>query len=155
MNEFALLMEKGDVEGLMRAWKIIAPDQHQPGSYEEAEISMHASRTAANSISFPKRAYSHAWLVERNIPSLLPDDLKPKAERLYPRIVAGVGISVNSHSSWLKPAAKIIQGAMCEAVEEVAADGKFNDQELVKRRMFEAKQKTQKALFGRWPLKIT
>lgn len=109
---------------------------------------MHRARTEAESVSLKARAYSHRWLVERNLPSGLPDELKPKAERLYPVPAQAVGISVNFRSEWMRPAAVKVRGAMETAVGEAFADGR-RDTAFVSARMAEAKDKTIKALFGR------
>jgi hypothetical protein len=58
----------------------------------------------AETVSFKARAWSHRWLTERALPSGLPDRLKPSAERVYSRVVEGVGISVNCRNPVLKPA---------------------------------------------------
>ena len=114
---------------------------------EQAEISMHAARTQAESVSVAKRCYSHRWLEERRLPSQLPDHLKPEADRLYPRIADSVGISVNFGSEWMRPAAELVQGAMEYSVLDSFADG-TKDPVIVKGRMMEAKQKEMKSLFG-------
>src|SRR5437868_1304713 len=99
-------MEVGDVEGLRRAWAKVGPKMPQPATYEQAEIIMHYARTQARWLNLKGRAYSHAWLRERLLPSGLPDELKPRAERLCPVIAEAVGISVNFGGGYLKPAEK-------------------------------------------------
>lgn len=147
-TEFLNCLEKGDIDGLCQLWRIYAPDRHQPDR-DEAEFIMHCTRTEIPNISFKERAYSHAWLKERNLPSRLPDHLKPKAERLYPRVFGAVGISFNAKNPIIKPAAKIIQKAMCDAVEDIYANGDQEKIELIKQRMEEAKTDELKRLFGR------
>lgn len=144
---FRRLLEAGDVDGLVKAWAAVAPHLPRPETREQAEIAMHVARTAAISIEFRHRAWSHRWLTERDLPSHLPDDLKPKAERMYPRIVEGVGISVNVRNPLLKPAAVEVRKAMEVAVEESFADGK-KDPAFVTARMQEAREKTWRALMG-------
>lgn len=147
--EFRGLLEAGDVTGLRRFWDAVFPGMPQPKTYLEAEQVMHTARTAAESVGFQHRAYSYAWLRERALPDQLPDHLKPSAERLYPRIVEGVGISVNFRAEWLKPAKPLIEKVMQDAVLEAAADGKLSDAPYVKARMAEARAREQRALFGR------
>lgn len=108
---------------------------------------MHRARTETESISIAKRAYSHRWLEERGLPSGLPDHLKPSVDRLYPRVVEGVGISVNFKSSFMAPAASEVRQAMSDAVEDAYADNR-KEPVFVKARMAEAKAKTLKQLFG-------
>lgn len=108
---------------------------------------MHRARTEAESVSLDGRAYSHAWLVERSLPSGLPDHLKPRAERLYPRIVEGVGVSINFRSPILKPIAPLVERAVSDAVAEAYADGR-TEPGFVRARMKEAKTRAIKHLVG-------
>lgn len=147
-NQFRQLLEAGDFKTLRRGWAELMPNMPQPRTDAEAEQTMHVARTVSVSIPFRLRAYSHRWLTERNLPSQLPDNLRPRAERMYPQVVEAVGIGVNFTSRWMKPAAAEVQGAMSDAVEECFADGE-RDPVVVKARMFEAKEKTMKALFGK------
>lgn len=106
---------------------------------------MHAARTAAETVTFRKRAYSHSWLLERGYQSNLPDRLKPSAERIYPRVAEGVGISCKTDKEWLKPALVEVQGAMSDAVEDCFANGD-RDPVTVKSRMLEVRKETLKKL---------
>jgi hypothetical protein len=135
------LLEAGDVEGLREAWKRAAPHLPQPKSFEDAEIAMHHARTLAETVGLQYRRYSHAWLTERMLPSGLPAELKPT-------IAEAVGISVNFHSSFLKPAAAEIRGAMEHAVLDRFAMGD-KDPVIVQAAMSEARDRTMRALFGR------
>jgi hypothetical protein len=146
--EFRTLLEAGDVDALRGAWAMAAPHLPQPETREDAEIVMHHARTTAESISFRKRAYSHAWLTERALPSGLPDELRPRAERMYPVVVSAVGISVNTKNEFLKPVIAEVRGAMEHAVLEAEADGKLKDSEHVQQRMFEARERTYRQLLG-------
>lgn len=145
---FRDLLEAGDVRSLRRYWAEKAPNMPQPKSAEEAEIVMHRARTEAESVAFRHRAYSHAWLCERCLPSGLPDRLKPSAEKLYPVEKLGVMISVNFKSRWMKPAANEVRGAMEHAVLEAEADGLLANSAHVSARMADAREKTMRALFG-------
>ena len=109
---------------------------------------MHHARTAAESVSLKARAWSHRWLCERDLPSALPDHLKPSAERLYPANKMAVGISVNFRSAWMKGAEAEVRGAMEAEVLNADAHGRIEDAAFVKARMMEAKGRTMRALFG-------
>ena len=113
---------------------------------EELEISLHYARTLAKSIPFRARAYSHAWLSERGLPSGLPDQWRPRAMRMYPCPVPGVGISVNFSSAELRPLGPVVRAAMETAVLEVHADGKIGDSVLVRSRMAAARKRVFKQL---------
>ena len=145
---FRNLLEAGDAPGLMAFWAEKMPSMPQPKGLEQATAAMHMARTAADSVSLRFRAYSHRWLLERDLPSQLPDKLKPSAERLYPVVVDGVGISVNTMNKWMEPAMVPIRQAMETAVEEAYADNR-RDPAFVKVRMNEARDREFKALFGR------
>jgi hypothetical protein len=86
--------------------------------------------------------------LDHNLPSGLPDDLKPKVERLYPRIVEGVGIAVKATSDLLKPIIGNVRDAMSNAVAEAYADNK-TDPTFVKNRIMEARSKVIKSLVGK------
>jgi hypothetical protein len=123
-------------------WESIAPHLPQPRNDAEVLTSIHCARTYAQSIAFRLRAYSHAWLVERGLPSGLPDYLRPSAERMYPRVVDAVGIAVGAppHRRELGLA---VRHAMSDAVEDCYADGN-KDPAFVKARMFEARLKVMR-----------
>lgn len=141
MHDFRLLLERGDPKALRAAWKTVAPHLPQPTSDEQAEITMHVARTAAESIPMHLRHYSHDWLTERNLPSQLPPEDQP-------RIAEAVGISVNFSSPYLKPAAIEVRGAMEHAVLDRYAMGD-KDPAIVQVAMYEARERTMRALFGK------
>jgi hypothetical protein len=147
-DQFRALLEAGDVPGLMGAWNKIAPHLPQPTSLDAAEIVMHMARTAAESVTFKARAYSHRWLTERDLQSHLPDQHRPAAERLCPTVVEAVGISVSSLSDFMTPAANQVQAAMENAVLDVWDDKHPNNPAFVTLRMNEARDKAMRALFG-------
>ena len=146
-SAFRALLEAGDVDGLRAAWCKVAPHLPQPETRRHAEIVMHLTRTGTD-MPFKLRAYSHAWLTERALPSHLPDELKPRAERLYPRVVSAVGISVNTKNEFLKPVVNEVCQAMEYAVLEAEGDGKLEDSAHVRLRMSEARERTYRALVG-------
>lgn len=145
--EFRQALETGDFQMLRRVWGAVAPHLPQPTTDAEAEITMHAARTATASIDFTKRAWSHRWLTERNFPSNLPDELRPSAEQVCPRKVDAVGISVNTGKEWLRPAMLEVRGAMELAVEDCFANGD-KDPDTVKGRMVAARNAVMRKLFG-------
>lgn len=136
-------LEAGDVNGIWDLWSRAMPHLPQPHTFAEAETSMHYARTAAQSVRFWKRAYSHAWLTERGIPSGMPDHLRPRAERLYPRIVDAVGIAVKPLSQSRSGLAEALGAAMRGAVMECYADSK-TEPDFVRARMREASTKVLK-----------
>lgn len=138
-DDMRLFLETLDVESARRLWRQVSPHLPQPESEEDALIVLHYARTNSSSIAFKMRAYSHRWLTERNIPSGLPDYLRPSAERLYPRVVDGVGISVLSTNEIMRPVAKMVRGAMEDVVMDSYANGD-TEPKLVKGRMLEARE---------------
>ncbi len=147
-DAFRQALEEGDFVALRRRWTELFPGMPQPTSDGEAEISMHMARTACASVSLNARAWSHRWLVDHDLPSQLPDDLKPKAERIYPRIVKAVGIAVKMPAAFREVGLEV-RRAMAEAVEILAADGvDLDDREQVQGYMFEARARTLKQMLG-------
>jgi len=137
-------LEDHDVVTCRRLWQHVAPNMPQPKSDEEAEITMHHACTQASNVRFKSRAYSHYWLQERCYPSGLPDYLKPRAERIYPKIVDGVGLAVLTSIPEIE---KVVLGAMENVVLEHYADNN-KDVPLIRKRLVEAKDKAIKKLVG-------
>lgn len=146
MNHFADALERGDLSYLRRYWAEKLPGLPQPEE-ADAAATMHYARTVTESVTLKARAYSHRWLEERAFPSGLPDQLKPEAERIYPRVVGAVGISVNTSNVYLRPAALEVRHAMENAVSEAYADGR-TDAAFVGQRMEEARERSWKQLLG-------
>jgi hypothetical protein len=143
--ELLRCLRDGDVTAIRRLYREIAPHLPQPSSDVEAWASLHHARTQVEALPLKLRAYSHRWLLDQGLPSGLPDALKPLAERMYPRIVTGVGISVNSTSAVGRLAVPIIQRAMQDAVLEAYAEGKTTPR-FVRARMNEARQKALRSI---------
>ena len=135
-----------DLPMLRRIWAHVSPHLPQPRTDAETEIVAHRARTESRAMPMRARAYSHRWLEDRGYPSGLPDELRPKAERLYPKVVAAVGISVNARGL-MAPIVPHIRVAMEHAVEECFADG-HRETEIVRPRMMAAKAKTVRQLLG-------
>lgn len=146
-DEFRRCLEQVDVAGIRALWAHVSPHLPQPQTDDEARVTIHHARTQAQSLPIKARAYSHAWLTERGLPSGLPDELKPAAERLYPRVADAVGISVNTKSELLRPIVEPVRGAMSDAVLEAYADGR-TDPAFVRARMHEARTRTISRLLG-------
>ena len=149
-GEFARCLAECDVVGIRRLWQHVSPHLPQPHSDREALLAIHHARTQAQSFSLRLRAFSHAWLLDHGYPSALPDELKPKAERMYPRVVEGVGISCTGASEIGRATAPIVQSAMAEAVMDIYADDNHPDPVKVKARMMERRKYTIKKLLGRF-----
>lgn len=147
-GEMRRCLEALDLVGLRRLWAAVSPHLPQPKTDAEALTVAHIARTASESIPMRMRAWSHRWLLERELPSQLPDHLKPSAERLYPRVVQGVGISVNARDPELRPVAVEVRKAMEAAVLEADADGRLSDSAYVRERMAEARTKRRREIFG-------
>src|SRR4030095_8785994 len=145
-DDLVKCLEAMDVEGLWSLWTKVAPRQKMPSDYASMIAAMHMSRTRCERVAFKLRAYSHQWLIERGYPSMLPDELKPRAQRIYPVITPAAAIAVKSkHREGKIP----ITGAMSDAVMEAAADGKLTDDRYVRERMMEARAYTRRKLYGR------
>lgn len=145
--EFRRAMENLDAAQAIKLWAHVFP--HLPAIHDRAGAlaMLHHARTQAPILADKLRFYSHRWLLDHGLPSGLPDHLKPRAEREYPRIVKGVGIAVRS-SEAMKPFAVLVRGAMESAVLEADADGLLDDVEHVRRRMAEARAREVKKLVG-------
>jgi hypothetical protein len=147
-DELLSCMERGDVAGCIAIWQRVAPHLPVPESDAQAQFVFHRARTETQKLAFRHRAYSHSWLVERGLPSGLPDHLKPKAARMYPRVVEGVGVSVKARNPEFRQLARDCQKAMTNVVEEMYADG-ATDPDLIKTRMHEARKITIRRALGK------
>lgn len=98
-DEARRILIECDIPAAREFWAAVQTKFPQPIDDHETLIMIHSARTQAATIPLRLRVYSHHWLIERGLPSALPDYLKPVAERMYPRIVDAVGISVNVGSS--------------------------------------------------------
>ena len=130
--------------GLCRkVWAHVFPHWPQPETDADALVTKHAARTGMESLDLKHRAYSHRWLTERGMPSALPDHLKPKAERMYPRIVEAVAIAIKT-----PPARRELGIAIREAMEDVVKDAYGTDKQVdaakLKIGMMEARAKIRK-----------
>lgn len=145
--EFRRCLLDCDVAAIRRIWAHVCPHLPQPATDADALVTLHIARTSAASLPLRHRAYSHRWCEDNGYPSQLPDALKPKAERIYPRIADAVGISVNATSPERKKLATVVRGAMEDAVMEAYADRR-TDPEHVRERMMQARAYTLDKLIG-------
>ena len=136
--EFRRCLVDCDKEGIRKIWKHVAPNMPIPENDDDTLVCIHITRTATERLPFRFRAYSHSWLRERFPvnPSLLPEDLKPRAERMYPRIVSAVGICVASFGNKKTDYHHHVSTKLCELVADMYADG-IEDPVLIKARMKE------------------
>lgn len=146
-GEFRRCLDELDVVGAMRLWQHVSPHLPQPSSGAETLIMLHHARTVAKSVDVKKRAYSHRWLVDRGLPSGLPDELRPRAERMYPSISEGVGYAMKTSSPLFRPIVPLITRAVSDAILECYSDKK-TDPPFVRSRMKEAREITIKKLLG-------
>jgi hypothetical protein len=142
-------LETADVHNARELWNKAAPHLPQPKDDAEALKTIHYARTVSGAIRDPLRCYSHRWLEEQGLPSGLPDRLKPKADRLYPRIASAVGLAVQMRNPAEAGGGVEIRKAMEYAVLEAEADGRLTDSPFVKLRVEEARAKERRKLFGR------
>lgn len=139
----------GDVDLLQRMWATWFPHAYRPQNWQEAEIQLHLARTKAQNVPLRLRCYSHHWLIERELPSMLPDDLKPKAESYRPKIASAVGFAWGTHSKIMKPAEPIIVRAVSDRIEEMALDGMLeSNPDGVRTEMLLTKNRVLHKLFG-------
>lgn len=141
-TEMRRCLEDIDVAGARRLWSLMAPHVPQDATDAQLLVTLHMARTAAESINLRHRAYSHRWLLDNGHSSQLPDALKPRAERIYPRVVASVGIAAMSK---YPEVAREIGGAMIDVVENSYADGE-TDPAIVRPRMMEARHMARKRI---------
>lgn len=141
--EFRRCLSECDVVAIRKLSNHVFPNAPQPTNDKEALATIHYARTQSKWMDLRLRAYSHRWLVDQGYPSALPDELRPRAERMYPIIVEGVGIATKT----TEPAAKLIRQAMSDAVQDAYAS-KQTDPLFIKQRMIEARGKTIRRLFG-------
>lgn len=141
-------LEQLDVARIRSLWASEMPFLPQPETDAETLVCLHTARTAAESIALDLRCYSHAWLRDRELPSQLPDHLRPRAERMYPRVVHAVGVAVVARSPETEPLARHIEKAMSDAVLEADTEKRLTDSPFVKARMAEARARATKEFWS-------
>ena len=132
-----------DAPAAMAFWRATSPHLPQPQTEYQALVALHMARTEAQMIPVDHRFRSHRWLTDNGYPSKLPDHLKPKAERKYPRKVEGVGIAIGLTRMplpGLQALGRAVRSAMSDAVEDCFAMGD-REKAIVWPRMMEARAK--------------
>ena len=137
-----------DVALARKMWAYVMPNMPQPTSDANALTMIHYARTLMPTLTLRQRAYSNAWLLERALPSGLPDHLRPRAQRMYPVTVGSVGIATRGSSEVGRAIAPLVRSAMEQAVLEAYADGHSKEPAVVKERMMQARKLTIKKLLG-------
>ena len=140
MNETRAILIDGDVD----TYRKLMP---AGTTRAQAEIGLHISRTHAESVPFKLRAYSHRWLLERSLPSKLPNILRPKAERIEKVVQEGVAISANVRDPIMMPVAIEIRTAMENIVNDMYSSGTPDPVKLRREMMF-ARDRTKRKLLG-------
>ena len=140
---FREALSDGDASRVMNLWRTVYPGLPQLRNLKEARGCMHRARTEAESIRLEKRLYSHAWLAERGLPSGLPDELRPPAEQIRPRVVYAVGVSVNSRHKGGADLASAVEAAMGQAAGEMI-DAGIIDSKRVSAHMWAARDRVLK-----------
>lgn len=121
-----------DVDAARLMWSATFPHLPPLGSDADILAMLHRARTEAESSPEKDRLYSHRWLIERGIPSGLPDRMKAKADRIYPEKVMSVGVATKTRSCL----ANAVHDAMVYAVNECYGDG-HQEPHIVRPRMLE------------------
>lgn len=146
--EFAQLLAEGNIDAVVGAWAKLFPGAELPADRRQGEVAMHYARTLASAVPLDKRAWSHRWLVDHGWPSGLPDELKPRAERLYPKAAEAVAVASARRQPYTAP----VRAVMEEQIKDAYATRRIlrlaapERAAIVKGRMLEARAKERKAL---------
>lgn len=140
-TSFRRMLSSLDVSALRLAWPVLFPGKTAPRDDHEALTVLHLARTQAESSPVSLRQYSHVWLTERGLPSMLPDELRPAPEQIKKQIVDVTGISVNSAYPEVKQS---IHDAMRDALLDALANR--DSDAVIRYRMLEARAKERRAL---------
>lgn len=131
-----------DASAIRKFWHVVAPGAPQPRTDAEAVTTMHCARTLSMSIPDHLRYYSHRWLLDRGLPSGLPEALKPAAERMYPRIAEGVGLAALVP----RPYTPVLRRVAEEAVLDMYASSRKPEPDKVRARIAEVRAAERKKL---------
>lgn len=148
-SAFRRCLDDLDTATARKLWAETHPHLAQPQDDYEMLVTLHNARTQSASVPADKRLYSHRWLTERGLASSLPEDMKPRPERVELRYVDSVCIGIVSEpGSFLAPIWGAVQKRMEARVAEVQADGEA-DPERIKALMLAARDDEIKRLVGR------
>jgi len=136
--EMTRCIREVDVGGFIKLTKHVNPDL-APEDDWQAMFQIHLVRTGMRSMADKLRFYSHCWLRDAGFAkySLLPDKLKPRAEKMYPVGAQAVGVATRTQT----PRALAIRGTMEDAIRECQADGLDLGDRRVHKRMLEMRQR--------------
>jgi hypothetical protein len=133
-----------DVAAARLLWHQLAPHAPAPKTDYDALCCIHYARTITATIGLRLRSYSHHWLIDHGLPSGLPDELRQKADRLYPHIVDAVGLAAKSS---FPEVANAVQTAMEGGVHDCYADNR-REGLFVRSVVLERRAQAKKALHG-------
>lgn len=119
-----------DVDAARRLWAKVSPHLYQPKDDEETLVMLHTARVKLLSIPVKARAYSAAWLAER------------EAQAVEPRIVQAVGAASSAKDPGFKSA---LVGAMSRAAEAAITGGLDPDRDAneIRSAMLDARAKVK------------
>jgi hypothetical protein len=119
-----------DVKAARALWARVAPRLPQPKDDDEALVMLHTARVKAQSVPARARAYSAAWLAEREL------------DQVEPIIASSAGAATNTKDTGLRSA---LLGAMSRAAEAAIAGGLDVDKDAreVRRIMLDARAKVK------------
>ena len=124
-----------DVARAREVWRYLHPDKPPPRFDHDVLVLLHAARTSAQSVPLHLRRYSHSWLVERGLTSMLsPED--------RPVVVEGVGFAAlrpQPHTPLLRRVAE-------DAVMDIYADDDHPDPDMVRARVREVTVRERRKL---------
>src|SRR5262245_6665525 len=138
--QFRRCLEEMNLIGAREIWRKANPATYIDLTDEETIMMMHVARTSSNSVRFKYRAYSHSWLHERGLPSLRPDHLRSRAQRICPVRMPAAAIAVRNTT----PIALAIRRAM----EEAVLDAGLKKPDETKRAILNARDKARRKLLG-------
>lgn len=141
-----------DVNGMRKLHTHVFP-QYPAGDDASILLNIHVARVRARWLNLKARAYSHRWLLDNGYPSDLPDHLKPKAERLYPRVVTATAYAFGGvfGSPHLRPLKKEVEAAVHTVILDTYATDKVDaiDHDKLRAHMHATKDQTIRKLVGR------
>lgn len=146
--EVRRITETLDVAAARRLWRHMAPHLHQPANDHEMLLQLHYQRTQMKSMPLKLRVYSDRWLVDHGYPTAMPDKLRALGDRLYPRVVEGVGISVAVSSEFMRPVGDALVHAQAVVVADAYNSGPVVDPVKLKAAMEEARLAEKRRLLG-------
>lgn len=130
MRAFRDILLSLDIPAARALWARVAPHLAQPKDDDETLVMLHTARTKAKSVPARARAYSSAWLAEREM------------DQVEPIIAASVGAATNTKDTGLRTA---LIGAMSRAAEAALSSGldPENDAVEIRRLMLDARAKVK------------